>query len=387
MANAPHFNVDLKKFYNDPYPTFEKMRNSSPISYVPEFDSILITKREDIYKNEKLIDVFSSVQPNGLMVKLMGQNMMRKDGEQHTSERRGIFQTISPKTVQKIWKREFEKYADYIIEQLKVKKGGNLFRDYGINLSAKALILVTGLKNMSIREMDSVSQGMIDGIANYNNDRKVEENCNKCTSLIDCCVDEMIPRLSEEDFPSLLKVQVNAGFSNDQIKANIKLAISGGQNEPRDAISGSIWALLSNPKQISILKSNKANMIDVFEEYCRWISPVGMSPRRIAKKYIYKGINFSPNEKIFLMFGSANRDEDYFEKSDEFILERDRSASIPFGAGPHFCAGAWISKCLVGEVALPKLFKNFPNIRLDPEQRVNFFGWAFRGPDAVICNW
>ena len=169
MANAPHFNVDLKKFYNDPYPTFEKMRNSSPISYVPEFDSILITKREDIYKNEKLIDVFSSVQPNGLMVKLMGQNMMRKDGEQHTSERRGIFQTISPKTVQKIWKREFEKYADYIIEQLKVRKGGNLFRDYGINLSAKALILVTGLKNMSIREMDSVSQGMIDGIANYNN--------------------------------------------------------------------------------------------------------------------------------------------------------------------------------------------------------------------------
>ena len=111
MANAPHFNVDLKKFYNDPYPTFEKMRNSSPISYVPEFDSILITKREDIYKNEKLIDVFSSVQPNGLMVKLMGQNMMRKDGEQHTSERRGIFQTISPKTVQKIWKREFEKYG------------------------------------------------------------------------------------------------------------------------------------------------------------------------------------------------------------------------------------------------------------------------------------
>ena len=257
MTTAPLFNIDLKKFYNDPYPTFKIMRNTSPISYVPEFDSILITKREDIYTNEKLIDVFSSVQPRGLMVKLMGQNMMRKDGEEHIKERKGIFQTISPKTVQKIWKREFEKYADEIIERLKEKKGGNLFREYGINLSAKALILVTGLKNMSIGEMDSVSQGMIDGIANYNNNKKVEENCNKCTDLIDNYVDEMITRLDEDDFPSLLKVQINAGFSNDQIKANIKLAISGGQNEPRDAIAGSIWALLSNPKQISILKKIK----------------------------------------------------------------------------------------------------------------------------------
>ena len=38
----------------------------------------------------------------------------------------------------------------------------------------------------------------------------------------------------------------------EQIKANIKLAISGGQNEPRDVIAGMVWALLTHPDQLAL---------------------------------------------------------------------------------------------------------------------------------------
>ena len=34
-------------------------------------------------------------------------------------------------------------------------------------------------------EMDRVSQGMIDGIANYSGDPSIEANCIKCTTSID----------------------------------------------------------------------------------------------------------------------------------------------------------------------------------------------------------
>ena len=56
-------------------------------------------------------------------------------------------------------------------------------------------------------------------------------------------------------------------------------------------------------------------------------------------------------------------------------------AAISFGAGPHFCAGAWASRCLIAEVALPMLFDRFPGIALAGE--VPFGGWAFRGPLSV----
>ena len=55
-----------------------------------------------IFINAKKVDVFSSKQPEGLMTKLMGENMMRKDGKDHLHERRIISPSVSPKTVKNL---------------------------------------------------------------------------------------------------------------------------------------------------------------------------------------------------------------------------------------------------------------------------------------------
>ena len=85
---------------------------------MPELDAILLTKHSDIFICEKNISVFSSVQPDGLMTKLMGQNMMRKDGQDHKAERRTIFPTVSPKTTQKVWKQKFIDHTKSILDSL-----------------------------------------------------------------------------------------------------------------------------------------------------------------------------------------------------------------------------------------------------------------------------
>jgi cytochrome P450 len=79
------------------------------------------------------------------------------------------------------------------------------------------------------------------------------------------------------------------------------------------------------------------------------------------------------------MFGSANRDEQYFDHPDAFDLSRDASKSIAFGAGPHFCAGAWASRSMVADVALPTIFRRLRNLRLVEGEAVRIGGWAFRG--------
>ena len=55
----------------------------APVVYVQQLDAALITRRADIFIQEKRIDLFSSHQPDVLMVQLMGENMMRKDGFEH----------------------------------------------------------------------------------------------------------------------------------------------------------------------------------------------------------------------------------------------------------------------------------------------------------------
>ena len=80
MSNAPVYHIEPVAFRADPYPDLARLRAEAPVAFVPELGATLITRRNDIFENEKLIEVFSSEQPGGLMTRLMGQNMMRKDG-------------------------------------------------------------------------------------------------------------------------------------------------------------------------------------------------------------------------------------------------------------------------------------------------------------------
>ncbi len=385
MSTAPVVNIDLPAFVADPYPVLKKMRAETPIAFVPQVNATLFTRRDDIFECEKNIAVFSSEQPGGLMDELMGKNMMRKDGAPHQAERRAIFPTVSPRTVRDHWQAQFKQAAKEILADLTPRGSADLVADYAMPLSAEALKVVTGLTNMDWRELDRVSQGMIDGISNYAGDPEIEARCHDCTASIDRHISERLPELLAKPDSSLLSVQLQAGLPQTAVRANIKLAISGGQNEPRDAIAGVIWALLSNPEQLRLVQTGTHDWRATFEEYARWISPIGMSPRRIAKAARFGGIDFVPEERVFFMFNSANHDETYFSEPEKYNISRNTGPAIAFGAGPHFCAGASVARSLIADIALPMIFDALPNMQLAGNAKIT--GWAFRGLTGLPVRW
>lgn len=378
---APVYEIDPVDFHADPYPDLKKMRAECPVAFVPQLRATLITRRNDIFAEEKKTAIYSSVQPAGLMTRLMGQNLMRKDGTEHSTERKAIFPTVSPRTVADHWKAKFQMATVQVIDGLQDRDHCDLVTDYAMPVSAHALRHITGLTNMDWREMDRVSQGMIDGCANYLGDPDVEAHCHDCTASIDSHIDNVLTRIEQADPFSLIAVQKSAGLSEAQIRANVKLAISGGQNEPRDAIAGTVWALLSHPDQFELIRNGQKTWHDAFEEFARWISPIGMSPRRITQDYELHGHSLAKDSMAFLMFGSGNRDASVFSRPDSFDMTQENGPALTFGAGPHFCAGAWVSRTLIADIALPALFDAFPTIKLT--EPVTFAGWAFRGPRAV----
>ncbi|MEM7425733.1 MAG: cytochrome P450 [Pseudomonadota bacterium] len=387
MGNAPHFDIDPAEFWRDPYPTLARMRDEAPVAYVPQLGATVLTRRDDITVSEKQVDIFSSHQPDGLMNKLMGHNLMRKDGEDHLAERKTIFPSVSPRTVRQVWQDRFESHTARILRDLAPLGEADLFDAYARPVSGEALKEITGLTNITYEQMDAFSQAMIDGIANYAGDPEVEARCHEATAGIDAAIDEMIPKLSAKPDKSLLSVMLEADLPMESTRANVKLAISGGQNEPRDAIAGTIWALMTHPEQLEMVLSGEVSWLQAFEEYARWISPIGMSPRRIAKHHTIGGVELHPEDRVFLLFGSANRDEDHFKHPERFDVTRDASKSIAFGAGPHFCAGAAASRSLIAEVALPAIFGALKHLRLDRREEVRLGGWAFRGVLNLPVLW
>jgi cytochrome P450 len=87
---------------------------------------------------------------------------------------------------------------------------------------------------------------------------------------------------------------------------------------------------------------------------------------------------------VFFMFGSANRDEACFADPDRFDVTRDTQKSIAFGAGPHYCAGAFASCAMVTDMALPSLFGRLKGLRLDHGEPLRIGGW--RSAACSICR-
>ncbi len=387
MSTAPHVSIDLAAFWHDPYPTLARLRKEAPIAFVPELNGTVFTRRDDIFVAEKIVDVFSSHQPAGLMNRLMGHNMMRKDGAAHMAERAAAFPSVSPKTVKAVWTAKFQAHADRILDELAPLTHADLRDAYAMRLSGECLKDITGLTNIRFEDMDAWSQGMIDGIANYHGDPAIEARCNAATAGIDAAITDMLPVVRQAPDHSLLSVLDRAGMAEENVRANIKLAISGGQNEPRDAIAGTIWALLTHPDQLLKVQRGEATWLQVFEEFARWIAPIGMTPRRVAKPWAMHGISFEPEDRVFFLFASANRDEAHFPDADRFDIARDTSKSIAFGAGPHYCAGAFASRAMVADVALPTIFARLHNLSLDTREPVRIGGWAFRGLLNLPAQW
>ncbi len=389
-AVNPSYSIDPAAFWADPYPDLEKIQQQAPAVHVPELNAVLITRRDDIFTQEKRVEVFSSVQPDGLMTVLMGQNMMRKDFEPHQSERRVLLTSLNPKTVRDHWRPAFAAATDQILETLAPAGQCDLVTDFAMPVCGEALKTITGLTSMTAADMDRVSQHMLDGCANYTGNEIIEQRCHTATRFIDEHIDRMLPECSAQDIApalrfSALAVQLAAGLDESSIRANIKLIISGGQNEPRDAIAGTSWALLTHPQALAAIESGKANWLNAFEEYGRWVSPIGMSPRQVAKNEQVLGYNFQAGERVFFMFGAANRDPETFEQPERYDIHRNTRHAVTFGAGPHFCAGAAASRALIADIALPRLFGRFKRLRLAGE--VAFGGWAFRGPLTVPVAW
>ena len=162
------------------------------------------------------------------MTQLMGQNMMRKDGADHQRERHAIFPTVSPKLSVMCGRPSLTPNHD-ILDRIAGQADIDVVNDFAMPVSAEALKSVTGLTNMDWREMDRVSQGMIDGCANYTGDPAVEAHCHECTASIDRHIAERMGQADRDEFPSLLSIQHQAGFDPQRFPPMLSLRFQGAK--------------------------------------------------------------------------------------------------------------------------------------------------------------
>ena len=338
---VPTVDVDLAELYRDPYPVYRQLRSEAPVAYVPAAGRYLVTREADVVAVERDPEVYSSMESDSLMHRVMGETLLRKDGAAHRRERAALEVPLKPRTVRDHWTPVFRANADALLDDLAGRGHAELLTD----LAARDALLAA--------------------------------------------VDEAVERVRSVPDSSVISAMVNAADPHtlQQVHSNVMVVVGGGLNEPRDALLVGTYAMLTHPDQRRDVEGDPALWKRVFEESVRWVSPIGMYPRLVTRPVELGGVQLRPGDKLGIVVASANRDESVHPRPDEFDLHRPDTVHVGFGGGPHYCAGTWVARSSIGQIGLPDLFARLPGLRLDPAHDVPWGGWVFRGPLSLHVRW
>jgi cytochrome P450 len=381
--------ISVETLISDPYPSFDRLRDLASVVWVESVRLNLVTRFDDIVTVERDQEVFASTNPQSLMNKVMGHSLMRKDSVCHQVERKAIEPAFRPSIAKNHWSPIFTDIAKNLIDDFAGQGKVDLFDGFSAPMASRALIEMLGFEGVSWQNLATWSQSLMDGVGNYQQDPEIETRWQIAAKGIDDAINHILPKHRAEKNTSVLSSMVHAQHphSPEQISANVKVIVGGGLNEPRDAILTCIMGLLQNSDQAAAAMADRNYFAAAFEESIRWVSPIGMYPRRVTRDTVLGDTMLKEGDQVGICVGAANRDKTRFECPERFDINRPRAHHLAFGAGPHFCAGSWVSRQMVGEIAVPMIFDRLKNLRLDPAKPAVERGWVFRGPVSLSVVW
>jgi len=178
----------------------------------------------------------------------------------------------------------------------------------------------------------------------------------------------MIADRKQEPTDDLVSVLVHAEVDGEkladhQIVTEVLLLLIGGDETTRHTLSGGTAQLLRHPDQHSRLVNDLSLLPNAIEEMLRWTAPVKNMARTMTADLEFHGAQLKKDEKIILLFESANFDEAVFGDPENFRIDRYPNNHMAFGFGTHFCLGNQLAR-LELSMMQTRLLQRLPDMEL-----------------------
>ncbi len=146
------------------------------------------------------------------------------------------------------------------------------------------------------------------------------------------------------------------------------LLLTAGNETTRNSLSYGLHLLTQHPDQRAVWQAEpEAVAATGVDEIVRWASPVNWTRRTVTEDTVLAGQELHVDDKVLLVYGSANRDEAVFDDPYAFDVQRKPNPHLSFGAaGPHFCLGAHLARREI-DVMMRELLTRLPDIEATAE--------------------
>jgi cytochrome P450 len=186
----------------------------------------------------------------------------------------------------------------------------------------------------------------------------------------------------------LIRAEYEGRSLDDHEVATFVRSLLPAAGETTTRTFGSLMvALLERPELLERVRADRSLVPKAIDEAVRFEPVATFKVRQAAQDTEIGGFSIPKGAMVQCIVSSANRDEEVFENSESFDIDRKLKPSFGFGFGPHMCIGQFIAKVELA-VAVNAILDLLPNLRLDPDMpKPQIVGAQLRGPHALHVIW
>lgn len=378
MTTTLQFNPFQKKFHNNPYPTYNHLRQEDPIHW-SFLQAWVITRYADveaILKDDRF-------QVDNLPQRLLQKSHYLKQGNldplaqtihhwlfflqppDHKRLRGLVSRAFSPTTVEAM-RPEIETMANDLLNLVKSTGKMDVIKDLASPLPAMTVTRILGLPPEDYPKLVRWSYELFfvfDQPMSLQGYQKQNQMAIEARDYLK----ERICQLEKQPNDGLISHLIAARdegikISEDEIIGFCIMLLIVGQETTKSFTGNAVVALLNYPEKLTELQENPDLIKNAVEELLRYDSPVQVIARLAKEDVKIRDKIIRQGDKVILCIGSANRDPDQFINPDQLDFNR-KNYSLPFGGGIHFCLGAFLAR-VQGQVAISAIAQNLLKLKL-----------------------
>lgn len=374
----------------DPYPTFKRLRDESPVYYNERHDFWGLSRYADIDAALREPSRLSSAKGDILEVVKADPVMppgvfINEDPPLHTIHRALVSRAFTPKRIREIE----DKVRAFCVACLDPILGSDRFdfvTDLGAELPMRTIGMLVGIPDA---DQPSVRAHAHRVLRNKPGEPlPVKRDHYFDGDMFSDYVAWRTKNPSDDLITELLAVEfedetgTTRSLSSDELLIFLAV-VAGAGVETTGRLFGWMGKVLAeNPDQRTELVENPSLVPNAIEELLRYEPPGPHVARWVAEDVEFHGQTVPAGSALLLMLASANRDERQFDEPDRFDIHRRPGGHLTFGRGAHFCLGAPLAR-LEGRVALEEVLKRFPKWDIDIDNARRSRTSTVRGWDSM----
>ncbi len=403
MTGDPHaveFNLLSEEFQLDPASTFAALRERCPVHHtnVPA-EHYTLARNADVFAALRDDDTWSSKYGPGLAYGEIGAGVLvSSDPPRHTAERLAISRAFKPSVLEAMGP-DVRVLVNELMDEVVDEGRGDIVRDLAMPLPLVVMCWMLGMPREDIAMFRSWVLPMAEAVALEGGRAANDEVVNayrQYHAYFGPHIQRRADALDAGDvvpadlLTRLLTVERDGEkLTQQQVIGFCQFLLVAGSATTTLLIGNVVNRLMRHADQMALVRADRTLVPSAIEESLRIDAPVHGLFRTNNCPVTLHGVEIPEDSKVYMLFGSANRDPESWDDPDHFDITRDltdlRKRHGAFGAGIHYCLGAPLSR-LEGAVALEAVLDRLPRIRPDGDP-VRVRASVLNGFESLPVRW